>query len=159
MPTSCPKCSKDLPEVETLKYRFCPHCGAEIAAAPAKLDSAMRTIPPDLSEQPSQPRAAVLGPQPDENVSGTTPFDDQTGEPQPVVKRSRPKINPPDTPPPTSFFRVSAVKKTNSIRSAEEVASKNVIEKQPSTKNRTVIIVGLIILAIIIVVLGGLFTF
>ncbi len=40
MDLSCPKCSKQLPEVETLKYRFCPHCGAEIAAEPKKLAEA-----------------------------------------------------------------------------------------------------------------------
>lgn len=159
MPTSCPKCSRDLPEVETLKYRFCPHCGAEFAAAPDKLDPAMLTIPPDLSEQQSRQRAVVLGPQPDQNVSETNAFNDQTVEPSPVVKRSRPKISPPDTPPPPSFFRVSAAKKTNSNPSADEIPPKKVIKKQPPAKKRTVIIITLIILAIIIVVLGGLFTF
>ena len=36
MPTTCPKCGQDLPEVEILKYRYCPHCGAEITAAPSE---------------------------------------------------------------------------------------------------------------------------
>jgi hypothetical protein len=30
----CPQCNQQLPNVETVDYRFCPHCGAEIAAGP-----------------------------------------------------------------------------------------------------------------------------
>ena len=56
MDPSCPKCSKQLPEVETLKYRFCPHCGAEIPAEAGELDNAFLTRPPDLSKrQPKRP--------------------------------------------------------------------------------------------------------
>ena len=155
----CPKCSKQLPEVETLKYRFCPHCGAEIPAEPRKLDNALLTIPPDLSERQSKQTADVLNPPTDENVSTTRSFNDQTIEPQPMVKRSRPKINPPGTPPPSSFFRISPAEKTNSISSGEKSPPKKVIKKQSPTKTRNIIIATLVILVIIILVLGGLFTF
>ena len=158
MDLSCPKCSKQLPEVETLKYRFCPHCGAEIPAEPKKLDNAFLTIPPDLSKRQPKTTAAVVSPPTDINGSTTISFDDQTIEPQPVIKRPRPKINPPDTPPPSSFFRISPAEKTNSIRSGEKVPPKKVIKKQSPTKTRN-IIAALVILAIIILVLGGLFTF
>jgi DNA-directed RNA polymerase subunit RPC12/RpoP len=159
MPISCPKCSKQLPAVETLKYRFCPHCGAEIPAEPKKLDNVLLTIPPDLSKRQPKQMADVLSPQTDENASTTKSFNDQTIEPQQMVKRSRPKINPPDTPPPSSFFRISSAEKTHSISSGEKVPPKKVIKKQSPTKTRSSIIVILVILAIIILVLGGLFTF
>jgi DNA-directed RNA polymerase subunit RPC12/RpoP len=159
MDLSCPKCSKQLPEVETLKYRFCPHCGAEIPVEPRKLDNALLTIPPDLSKRQPKPTADVVSPPTDINDSTTISVNDQTIEPQPVVKRPRPKIKPPDTPPPSSFFRVSLSEKTNSIRSGEKAPPKKVIKKQSPTKNRNIIIAALVILAIIILVLGGLFTF
>ena len=158
MDLSCPKCSKQLPEVETLKYRFCPHCGAEIPVEPRKLDNALLTIPPDLSKRQPETTADVVSRPTGENGSTTISFDDQTIEPQPVIKRPRPKINPPDTPPPSSFFRISPAEKTNSIRSGEKVPPKKVIKKQSPTKTRN-IIAALVILAIIILVLGGLFTF
>jgi hypothetical protein len=34
MELTCPKCNQQLPEVQMVDYRFCPHCGAEIAAGP-----------------------------------------------------------------------------------------------------------------------------
>ncbi len=159
MDPSCPKCSKQLPEVETVKYRFCPHCGAEIPEEPRKLDKALLTIPPDISERQPKKTAGVLSPPTDENVSATRPFNDQTIEPQPVIKRPRPEIKPPDTPPPSSFFRISPAEKTNSIRSGEEVPPKKVVKIQSPTKTRNIIIATLVILVIIILVLGGLFTF
>jgi hypothetical protein len=159
MPISCPKCSKQLPEVETLKYRFCPHCGAEIPAEPREINNAFLTIPPDLSKGQPKRTADVVSPPTDENGSTTKSFNDQTIEPQSVVKGPRPKIKPPDTPPPPSFFRVSPAEKTNSIRSGEKAPPKKVIKKQSPTKTRNIIIAALVILAIIILVLGGLFTF
>ena len=107
MKPSCPQCNQQLPEVEMVEYRFCPHCGAEIAAEP----------------------------------------------------RQQPKLKPPDTPPPASFFRNRSVEKTLSIRSEEKAPPKKDIKKEPPTKTRNIIIATLVILAIIILLLGGLFTF
>ena len=159
MPISCPKCSKQLPEVETLKYRFCPHCGAEIPADPGELDNAFLTMPPDLSKRQPKRTADILSPCTDENGSTTKSFNDQTVEPQPLVKRPRPKIKPPDTPPPSSFFRISPAEKTHSIRPGEEAPPKKAVKIQSPTKTRNIIIATLFILVIIILVLGGLFTF
>ena len=151
MPISCPKCSKQLPEAETLKYRFCPHCGAEIPAEPGEPDNALLTIAPDLSERhPKQP-ADVLSPPTDENVSTTRSFNDQTIEPQPVLKRSRPQINPPDTPPPSSFFRISPEKK--------EPPPLDLKQQPPAKSRRNIIIAILILLVVVILIMGGLFTF
>jgi len=114
MPIDCPKCSKQLPEVETLKYRFCPHCGAEIAAAPKKLADASLTIPPDLAPP-------------------------------------HPKLKPPDIPPPSSFFRTPS----EPIKPPPQD-----IHKQPPAKNRNKIIIAVLIsLAVVILIIGGLFTF
>jgi hypothetical protein len=144
MPTSCPKCSQKLPEVETMKFRYCPHCGAEIAAAPEKLDPDMLTIPPDMSKQQSQQGAAVLSPQPDENVAATQSFNDQTVEPRPIIK-------PPDTPPPSSFFRTRP--------EIKEPPAPDV-KQAPRTKSRkNTIIVILILLIVVILIMGGIFTF
>ena len=144
MPTSCPKCSQDLPEVGSLKYRFCPHCGAEITAAPEKLDPAMLTIPPDMSEQQPQQRAAVSSPQPDENVAATKSFNDQTVESRPIIK-------PPDTPPPSSFFRTRP--------EIKEPPAPDV-KQAPRTKSRkNTIIVILILLIVVILIMGGIYTF
>ena len=151
MPISCPKCIKQLPEVETLKYRFCPHCGAEIPAEPSKLDNALLTIPPDLSERQSKQTADVLNPSTDENVSTTRSFNDQTIEPQPMAKRSRPKINPPATPPPSSFFRISPEK--------EEPPPPDSKQQPPAKSRRNVIIAILILLVVVILIMGGIFTF
>ena len=151
MPISCPKCSKQLPEVETLKYRFCPHCGAEIPAEPKKLDNASLTIPPDLSERQPKQSADVLSPQTDENVSTTRSFNDQTIIPQTVVKRSRPKINPPDTPPPSGFFRSSPEKK--------EPPPPDLKQQPPAKSRRNIIIAILILLVVVILIMGGIFTF
>lgn len=151
MPTFCPKCHNSLPEVETLKYQFCPHCGAEIPAESEKLDNALRTIPPDLSKQQPKQMADFLSPQPDEKVSATKSFNDQTIEPQPVLKRSRPKISPPDTPPPSSFFRISSEKK--------EPLPLDLKEQPPAKSRRNVIIAILILLVVVILIMGGLFTF
>jgi len=161
MPISCPKCSKQLPEVETLRYRFCPHCGAEIAAAPKKLEDAFLTIPPDLAtRQPEQtPDGLSLDTQTGQKVSSAGQFNDQTIEPQPMTRQSQPKIKPPTTPPPSGFFRISSAEKSHSISSGKKEPPKKVIKKQSPTKTRNIIIATLVILAVIILVLGGLFTF
>lgn len=103
MELTCPQCNQQLPDVETVQYRFCPHCGAELAAEP----------------------------------------------------QQQPKLKPPDTPPPASFFRLQSAEKTSSIQPGENVPSK----KEPPAKNRNIIIATLVILAIIILLLGALFTF
>jgi len=151
MPTSCPKCSKQLPEVETLKYRFCPHCGAEIPAASRKLDDAFLTIPPDLSKRQPKRTADDWSPQTDENGSTTKSFDDQTIEPQPVIKRPRPEIKPPDTPPPSGFFRSSPEKK--------EPPPPDPKQQPPAKSRRNVIIAILILMVVVILIMGGIFTF
>ena len=151
MPIFCPKCSKQLPEVETLKYRFCPHCGAEIPADPGELDNAFLTMPPDLSERQPKRTADILSPPTDGNGSTTKSFNDQTVEPQPLVKRTRPKIRPPDTPPPSSFFRISPEKK--------EPPPPDPKQQPPAKSRRNVMIAILISLVVVILILGGIFTF
>jgi hypothetical protein len=151
MPTSCPKCSQALPEVETLKYRFCPHCGAEIPAEPENLDNALRTIPPDLQKQQSKQMADFLKPPPGENFSATTSYKDQTIEPQPVVIGSRPKIRPPDIPPPGSFFRTRP--------EIKEVPAPDLKQEPQAKSRRNTIIVILILLMVVILIMGGIFTF
>ena len=114
MELACPKCSRQLPEVETLKYRFCPHCGAEIAVDPEKHAEAFLTIPPGLA-----PR--------------------------------QPKLKPPDTPPPASFFRTPS----ETIKPHPQD-----IHPQPPTKNRNKIMIAVLIsLAVVILIIGGLLTF
>ena len=151
MPISCPKCHKSLPEVETLKYHFCPHCGAEIPAEPERGDDTFRTIPPDLPERPPKRMADELSPPTNANGSMTKAFDNQTIEPQAVIKRSRPKIKPPDTPPPSSFFRIRSEKK--------EPHPLNVTKQPPVKSSRNVIIAILILLVVVILIMGGIFTF
>jgi DNA-directed RNA polymerase subunit RPC12/RpoP len=150
MDLSCPKCSKQLPEVETLEYRFCPHCGAEIPARPKKLEGAFQTLPPDLASKPQKKRPERLKPDISETASNISPATHQTIEPSPMTKRSRPKIKPPVTPPPPSFFRMRPEKKPPAPED---------IKAQPSTKSRNIIIAALVLLAVIILVLGGFFTF
>ena len=151
MDPSCPKCQKSLPEVETLKYRFCPHCGAEIQAEPGKLDNAFLTIPPDLSKRQSQRTADRVSPQTDENGSTTISFNEQTIAPQPVMKRPRPEIKPPDTPPPSSFFRISPEKK--------EPPPPDLKQQPPAKSRRKIMVAILILLVVVILIMGGIFTF
>jgi hypothetical protein len=159
MEPSCPKCSKPLPETETLEFRFCPHCGAEITTKLQQLDDAYLTIPPDSPPPQADRRAMDLSPQTEKRITVTDPFDDQTREPQPMASRQEPKLTPPSTPPPASFFRTRSDEKTPSIRPAEEVPPKRDHKKQSPTKNRNIVIAALVILAIIILLLGALFTF
>jgi hypothetical protein len=151
MPISCPKCSKQLPEVETLKYRFCPYCGAEIPAEPGKLDNAVLTIPPDLSKRQPKRTADIVSPPTDENGFATKSFNDPTIAPQPVLKDPRPEIKPPDTPPPSDFLRISPEKK--------EPPPPDLKQQPPAKSHRSVIIAILILLVVVILILGGIFTF
>ncbi len=155
----CPQCSKPLPEVETLSYRFCPHCGAEIAADSQQLDDAYLTIPPDSPPPHDSHQPTDLSPETEKKITVADPFDDQTREPQPMADRPRPKLEPPDTPPPASFFRARSAEKTHTIRTEEKMPPKKAIKKQSPTKKRNIIIAALVILAMIILLLGGLFTF
>ena len=158
MEPSCPKCNTPLPEVESLEFRFCPHCGAEIAAESKQLDDAYLTMPPDPLPPPSGHPPADLSPQTEEKITVAGPFDDQTREPQPTAGRTQLRLKPPDTPPPASFFR-NRDEKTHSIRSGENVPPKRDKKSPAPTKKRNIIIAALVILVMIILLLGGLFTF
>ena len=162
MPITCPQCSLQLPEVENLEYRFCPGCGAEISVEPQRLDEAPHTIPPDLSAQRPEQKSSVSDSKTDQHAIFTETFNDKTIAPQSMPKLQQPELKPPDTPPPASFYRsspVSPVEKQHPPRSEEKVPPKPAMQKQSSARNRNIIIAGLIILALIILVLGGLFTF
>jgi len=159
MELTCPKCSMQLPEVETLEYRFCPGCGAEISAKPKKLDEAFQTIPPDLPAQKPQQTPDVLDSETGRKVISNKKFNDKTIAPQPMDKLRQPELKAPDTPPPSSFFRISSAEKPPSISSEEKVPPQQIIQKRPPTKNRKIIIATLVMLVLIILVLGGLFTF
>ncbi|MGD2036664.1 MAG: hypothetical protein PVH28_02205 [Desulfobacterales bacterium] len=109
------------------EYRFCPHCGAEIAGERQQLDDADLAIPP--------------------------------ASPHTRDDRQQLNLKPPDTPPPASFYRTPSDKNTPVFHSGEKAVPKKDIEEQRPAKNRNLIIVALIVLAIIILLLGGLFTF
>ncbi len=166
MNLSCPKCNKQLPEVETLQFRFCPHCGAEIAAKLQQLDEAYLTIPPD-SPPPNVDRGPdELNPETEKKLNGAGQFNDQTVEPQAITPQNRPQIKPPADPPPSSFFRTppAAPEKPPRILKKQRVTeldpSPPLQKKEPPTKNHSkVIIAVLILLAVVILILGGLFTF
>ena len=127
MERTCPTCNQQLPKVETIQYRFCPHCGAEIAGERQQLDDADLAIPP--------------------------------ASPHTRDDRQQLNLKPPDTPPPASFYRTPSDKNTPVFHSGEKGAAKKDIEKQRPAKNRKIIIAVLIVLALIILLLGGLFTF
>ena len=153
MKLACPKCNRQLPEVETLKYRFCPHCGAEIAVDPEKHEEALLTIPPGLAPRQPEPRPKNSSRDTETGNKPTLPgrFNDQTIAPQPMASRPKPKLKPPDTPPPASFFRPPS----ETIKPPPQE-----FHPQPPTKNRNkMIIVVLISLAVVILIIGGLFTF
>jgi DNA-directed RNA polymerase subunit RPC12/RpoP len=159
MELKCPKCSKPLPEVETLEYRFCPRCGAEISAKPEKLDEAFQTIPPDLPVQQPDQTPKGLDSETGQKEIFTKKFDDKTIAPQPMAGLKPPELKPPDTPPPSSFYRIHSAEKTQAITPKEQVPPGKVIKRPSATKNRNIIIATVVILAVIILVLGGLFTF
>ena len=159
MEQTCPKCSKPLPQVETLKFRFCPHCGAEIAAEPRQLDDAYLTLPPDSPPAQADHQPMDLNPATEKKITVAGRFNDQTSEPQPIASRQPPKLKAPDTPPPASFFRTRSDEKTQTIRSEEKVPPKKDNKKSSPTKKRNTIIALLVILVVIILLLGALFTF
>ena len=152
MDVSCPNCNRQLPEVETLEYRFCPHCGAEITTEPEQLDQAFLTIPPDLpppedDEAPRQPK-----PVNPEKIPDVRQFDDPAIQPQPVSPQKLPQIKPPASPPPTGFVRKPP-------RESTPGPSKIPPNEQPAKNPKKVIIAVLILLVVAVLVLGGLFTF
>jgi len=162
MQKSCPKCSRQLPEVATLKYRFCPHCGAEITDDPTAHGDVFLTIPPDSA--PRQP-----GQWPEDLGSNTNAgrqpalekrFNDQAVASQPGARRPKPALKPPDTPPPPGFFRTAAAGKKHPAESPEKAFLKQQLRKPPrSLKRKKIIIAVVIVLAVIILIMGGFFTF
>ena len=149
MEPTCTECNTPLPEVETLEYRFCPNCGAKLAAEPARLDEAFLTIPPDLPPAQTDDSLSRLSP-PAEQPPITGPTDDPTVEPQPFKPQSRPELKPPSVTPPPGFFREPSPQ-----------APPDPIEspKKPLTKNpKKILIAVLILLTVVILRLGGLFT-
>ena len=153
MPIACPKCSRLLPHVATLKYRFCPHCGAEIEADSDKHQDALLTTPPELTpRQPEQqPGNLRLDTEKGKKPTLAARFNDQPIAPRPMASRPRPELQPPDTPPPASFFRTAS----ETLRPPPPD-----IQTKPQTKNRTKIIVAVLIsLAVIILIVGGLLSF
>jgi hypothetical protein len=159
MELSCPKCSMQLPEVENLEFRFCPGCGAEISAEPERLDQAFQTIPPDLSAQPPEQTPNALDSEQGQKVIHNGKFNDMTIAPQSVTPLRQPELQPPDTPPPSSFHRVSSIEKPHRPRAEEKAPPKRVTPKRSPAKSRNILIASLIILVLIVLVLGGLFTF
>ena len=159
MKLTCPKCNKPLPEVETIKYRFCPHCGAEIAAESQQLDDAYLTMPPDPLPPREDKLLTDLKPETEKKIAVTGPFDVPTSEPPPAADRSQLRLKPPDTPPPASFFRTRSAEKTPPLHTEEKTSPKKDIKKQSPTQKRNIIIAALVILALIILFFGGLFTF
>jgi len=162
MQTTCPKCSQKLPEVETLKYRFCPHCGAEITEDPKKPEDIFLTIPPAPAPRHTEQRLADLRSNSDagkEPVPGE-PFNDHTIAPQPVARRPKPELKPPHIPPPPGFFRAAPAEKTHPAGSPKKASLKQELRKPPpSPKRKKIVIAVLLLLAVIILIMGGLFTF
>jgi hypothetical protein len=149
MPIACPKCNHQLPQVETLEYRFCPYCGVEIPAEPKKLDDTFQTIPPDLTAERQQKSKQDVDPEIREVDIG--PSIQKTQEPKPRPKRDRPKINPPATPPPPSFLRTRPEEKDSTpIHDYREPAAKN---------RKRILIITLALIALLILLIGGYFTF
>ena len=166
MNLKCPKCNQALPKVKTLKYRFCPHCGAEVAAEPEKLDEAYLTIPPDLPLPKADRKPDNANAKTDKKLTETGSLDDQTIAPQPITPQNRPPIKPPVQPPPATFFRTPAAEpEVRPPKSKKQPATEfdpppPQPPKKPQTISRSkVMIAVLIILALVILTLGGLFTF
>lgn len=153
MPITCSKCSRLLPQVATLKYRFCPHCGTEIEADSDKHQDALLTTPPELTpRQPEQqPGNLRLDTETGKKPTLAARFDDQPIAPRPMASRPRPELKPPDTPPPASFFRTPS----ETLQPPPPD-----IQTKPPAKNRTKIIVAVLVsLAVIILIVGGLLSF
>ena len=166
MERTCPKCEQQLPEVDELQYRFCPHCGAEIDVEPRPLDEAYLTIPPDLTPQQVENSPGDVNSEAEKKLTAPEPFKDHTIAPQSVTPQNRPELRPPAEPPPASFFRtpISEPEPPPPIpqkqRTEKVHASPPKSSKKPAAKNhQKVIIAALIILALLILILGGMFTF
>ena len=159
MQITCPNCRTQLPEVENLEYRFCPTCGAEITVRPKKLDEAFLTVPPDLSAQQPRQKSNTLDSEKNPEVTFTEKSNNKTIAPQSIATLSQPELKPPDTPPPPSFHRIRPVEKPQSTLSEEKKPPKQIIQKRSPSKKRNIIIVSLVILALFILALGGVFTF
>ena len=166
MEQTCPNCNQQLPEVQKLKYRFCPHCGAEIDAEPRPIDEAFLTIPPDLPAPPVGPAPEDSGPAPERTIPVNGQLDERTIAPQPITPEKRPQIRPPAEPPPPSFFRTPPtapdppppIPKKQRAEKFHTPSPES--PKKTATKNHQKVIVAvLIILALVILILGGLFTF
>ena len=162
MQKSCPKCSRQLPELVNLKYRFCPHCGAEITDESEKHEDVFLTIPPDSAPRQPEQRPEDLASNTD---AGRDPapeerFNDKTVAPQSVARRPRPELKPPDMPPPPGFFRTAPADKANPTVSPEKAFLKQQFKNpSPSPKRKKIIIAILLLLAVIILIMGGLITF
>ena len=150
MEPTCPKCGQPLPEVQSMEYRFCPHCGAEITAESKKNDNVYLTTPDLASRQPRQtPKRLKSGTEKEPALGGR--FSDPTIEPQPKARHPQPKLKPPEAPPPSSFSRTSE---------APTAAFRQDNNKKQSSKNRNKIIFAfLALLAVIILIIGLRFTF
>jgi hypothetical protein len=166
MDLTCPTCRQQLPEVETLNYRFCPHCGAEIDAEPRPLDEAFLTIPPEPSTPPVGAEPQGPGPAPETKTAADGQFEDQTVAPQPIIPKNRPQIRPPVEPPPPGFFRRPSSAPDPSPPIPQKRRAKKVHPpppkppEKPAAKNHQKFIIAvLIILALVILILGGIFTF
>jgi hypothetical protein len=140
-----------LPEVETLEYRFCPHCGAKLTMEPDKLDEAFLTIPPDLPPAQAEDSLNRLSPPAEQPPPITAPTDDPTIEPQPFKPQGRPQIKPPSVTPPPGFFREPPKKAPPDPTQS--------IKKPPTKNSKKILIAVLILLAVVILILGGIFTF
>jgi hypothetical protein len=159
MEQTCPKCNRQLPDVETLEFRFCPHCGAEIAPEPRQIEDAYLTIPPDPPFPPAEHRPMDFRAESEIKEPAVDRLNDQTGEPQSKTDRQPLELKPPKSPPPAGFFRTCSKEKPPLIRPAEKVRPENEHKKQASTQNRKIVITILVVLVIIILGLGALFTF
>jgi hypothetical protein len=166
MERTCPTCNQQLPEVETLEYRFCPHCGAEITAEPRLLDEAYLTIPPDLTPPQADGSPGDVNSEAGKKKAANAPLDDHTIAPQSVTPQNRPEIKPPAEPPPATFFRTPPPEPDHSPPTAKKkqatktgpLPSKPPKKTLPNSRH-TIIIAILICLALVILILGGLFTF
>jgi hypothetical protein len=155
-----------LPEVEELRYRFCPHCGAEIVAEPRPLDEAFLTIPPESPPPPVDAEPQDPGPVSEKTSPVANQFEDRTIAPQPRAPENRPQIIPPAEPPPPSFFRTPPSAPDPPSPPSKKQRADKMHAPPPKTPKKTaaknhqkVIMAVLIILALVILILGGLFTF
>jgi uncharacterized Zn finger protein (UPF0148 family) len=141
MSLSCPKCNTPLPEHEGLEYRFCPRCGAEIKSAKKETDESYQTIPPDLAA--AFEKTVDDKPVPDEDKKDISSPVNQTLAPDFTPQRkTRLEIKAPSIPPPSSFYRITAVD--------QELSSETHKQKQIG-KYRWVSILLVLIMVILIV--------